>query len=340
MSFFQDFKPEIRLFLLVALIAVAISIAGILLLKTMESGPAPSPTPTSSDNIQTLRGMLKFEILEGFTSAEGFVVPDEGCWYLEVRMPAEYPVRDFPGFAKYELEGLSENQIEQYRDKNIEVRGRIREDMPTTCQLGTIFEVQEISYPQTFSSEENCEAQTGLECRLQPCLGFEPCSLDAISTWAPKAKPLKQEVNNTRVEPGWETYLDKRFWFEFQYPQGGRVEVGDAQDGSSSWVYINFLFKDNSFVMDSRLVIVPIVFDDLVGYLRTLHHGETTCSYISEGAPCVDEKSVVQSFSLGNISGVKAGNQYYFQKDGSTYEFWGHDIETLERILSTFRFVE
>jgi len=42
---FKDFKPEIKLFLLVALIAVVISVAGILLLRELSPAPIAPPPP-------------------------------------------------------------------------------------------------------------------------------------------------------------------------------------------------------------------------------------------------------------------------------------------------------
>ncbi len=52
---FKDFKPEIKLFLLVALIAIVISIAGILLLKSMQPSPVvQTPPPAPSPQAQVL----------------------------------------------------------------------------------------------------------------------------------------------------------------------------------------------------------------------------------------------------------------------------------------------
>ena len=49
---FQDFKPEIKTFLIVVLVAVIISVGGILLLKTAQI-PQPSPTPNETANWKT-----------------------------------------------------------------------------------------------------------------------------------------------------------------------------------------------------------------------------------------------------------------------------------------------
>lgn len=46
---FQNFKPEIKTLLIVALIAIVISVAGILFLKTMTPAPQPSPSPQTFD---------------------------------------------------------------------------------------------------------------------------------------------------------------------------------------------------------------------------------------------------------------------------------------------------
>ena len=46
---FKYFKPEIKLFLLVALLAVVLSVGGILLLQELSPAPAPSPQPETPD---------------------------------------------------------------------------------------------------------------------------------------------------------------------------------------------------------------------------------------------------------------------------------------------------
>jgi len=123
----HDFKSEIKLFLIVAVASVLIATAGILLLQTMQVAPAPTPGP--GNNTQVLEGIVRFESLEG------------GCWYLQVPSNPG-PLEDIE---KYELLGVSEAVLDQYRDQQVTVKGNTREDMASICQIGTIFEVEEIS---------------------------------------------------------------------------------------------------------------------------------------------------------------------------------------------------
>ena len=124
---FHDFKSEIKLLLIVAVASVLIAVAGIFLLKAMQPEPAPTPSPGS--NTQVLEGIVRFESLGG------------GCWYLQVPSNPG-PLEDIE---KYELLGVSEAVLNRYRDQQVAVKGNTREDMASICQIGTIFEVEEIS---------------------------------------------------------------------------------------------------------------------------------------------------------------------------------------------------
>ena len=81
----QDFKPEIRLFLFVALIAVAISVGGIFLLRGLSPAPTPSPEPQAVDTSgwQTYRN--EGPSLQGATEPQsefGFKVKYPKDWVL------------------------------------------------------------------------------------------------------------------------------------------------------------------------------------------------------------------------------------------------------------------
>ena len=102
----HDFKSEIKLFLIVAVASVLIATAGILLLQTMQVAPAPTPGP--GNNTQVLEGIVRFESLEG------------GCWYLQVPSNPG-PLEDIE---KYELLGVSEAVLDQYRDQQVTVKGK------------------------------------------------------------------------------------------------------------------------------------------------------------------------------------------------------------------------
>ena len=56
MNTFQDFKSEIKLFLFVALVAVVVSVGGILLLKTMQPVPSLTPAPTPQPQVLDTSG--------------------------------------------------------------------------------------------------------------------------------------------------------------------------------------------------------------------------------------------------------------------------------------------
>ena len=132
---FQDFKTEIRLLLIVFIVGIIVVVGGIFLLKTLQLPPIPSPSP--NPNIQTFSGRVKFVELEG------------GCWYLQV--PAKPgPLEDI---AKLGLSGVSEEELAQYQNKEVEVKGFILEDIVSICQVGPMLEVKEIDLVPTDESD-------------------------------------------------------------------------------------------------------------------------------------------------------------------------------------------
>ena len=78
MSFFKDFKPEIKTFLLVALITVVISVAGIFLLRTMEPAPSPMPIAQQTPPLPVIKLQYQGKTYEGVQGSYCWPVDEAG----------------------------------------------------------------------------------------------------------------------------------------------------------------------------------------------------------------------------------------------------------------------
>ena len=150
--------------------------------------------------------------------------------------------------------------------------------------------------------------------------------------------PPAQYVPQTLDTAGWQTYRNEEFGFEFRYPQSVKVEEPTPEAASTSLFVLQLSFpsKVNLYEGIGFLLIYNgmdnIYIDnfDLKGYIHSAFNGEPE-----------------ENFSFKGISGFKAGESYFFQKDAFVYVayIWGSldksgDSYTLGQILSTFRFVE
>lgn len=126
-------KNIIFLILGLFVLIVAGVIVVLILKPTLRPFQLPStlepPAPPVEEELITLTGLLKFTELEG------------GCYYLETSEGK-----------KYELLGIGENELQENLDKTITVKGKVRQDMVSICQIGTIFEVRELA-PQEKKEE-------------------------------------------------------------------------------------------------------------------------------------------------------------------------------------------
>ena len=94
---FQDFKTEIKTFLIVALIAIVVTVGGILLLKTTGPEPAPSPTPTAQQIPPPVpEPQPQAEVLD--TSDWNIYRSDE--FGFEVRYPQDYYIVVYPNLGQ------------------------------------------------------------------------------------------------------------------------------------------------------------------------------------------------------------------------------------------------
>ena len=105
----------------------------------MESYPRQCRTPDGRNFVEELPGM-RLEGVVRFTDLEG------GCWYL-------LSDTENADAVKYELYGISKEQLEQYQDKKVKVQGEIRSSMASICQIGQILEVKEINLAPTNESD-------------------------------------------------------------------------------------------------------------------------------------------------------------------------------------------
>jgi len=83
----------------------------------------PSPKPQYEFSAQ---GIIQFTELES------------GCWFLLVDTKRG-------DAAKYELTGIESSRLKQYRNKTVEIHGRLLTDMVSICQIGQIVEVREMN---------------------------------------------------------------------------------------------------------------------------------------------------------------------------------------------------
>lgn len=105
------------------LILVGVVIIGVMvwLFVSLPRESPPVKPPQPQEELITLTGTLKFTNLEG------------GCYYLETLQGK-----------KYELLGINEMVLEENVGKEITVKGKVRQDMVSICQIGAIFEVKEL----------------------------------------------------------------------------------------------------------------------------------------------------------------------------------------------------
>ncbi|MEK7534474.1 MAG: hypothetical protein AAB600_04000 [Patescibacteria group bacterium] len=145
--------------------------------KQIEDRGSQTPSPKPQYEFST-QGIIQFTELEG------------GCWFILVDTKRGDAV-------KYEFTGIERSKLEQYRNKTVEIHGRLLTDMVSICQIGQIVEVHEMKL-------------------------IKDTSIDT-------------SISSTSLTAGWQTYRNEgpslsgatepqgEFRFEVRYPSGGKV---------------------------------------------------------------------------------------------------------------------
>ena len=150
---------------------------------------------------------------------------------------------------------------------------------------------------------------------------------------------------NANIVTGWKTYRNDDYGFEFKYPKENAVKENTVEDlgGTSVGLYLSILFpKAKIYFLITENKDALTIEDHFKKMYENCGSGYN--------APCPPPS--IKFFQLGEIKGLKDynSNSYHFQKEDEKdfiYIFaaplalgGGNISEILEKIISTFRFID
>ena len=353
----QDFKSEIKLFLLVALVAVVLSVVGILLLRAMESAQAPTPPPAAQQRLSVETAIESWKSYT-YPSSESGILPtitfeypsalgDSVTTSSRKANSPQFLSDNWGGFLQFKPTGTLADglRLEFYRDRNLESTfpNYIEKQAGIAWDSIKYFETDGLNAARMrFSSPSHADADVAWYFVELP-----DKDILAISTSGNKELLYDDDAegNSTRDKiistlqltetidtSDWQTYRNDEFGFEIKYPEDWEEkENGVLHKATGSELSIIKNNNLNNLTLDEWFQEATVI----------------------GGRPTV--KAGAESI---NINGVKAYRldsdlpppALYFEivaiadTQGNIYSIYGNyqvdeDANILDQILSTFRFI-